>query len=205
MRAAAAPLRRSLLGAVRLWGAGPRAARCARRASVRVRAGRVARRRAATAGCVRGRAGRNAVRGLVSRRGLRTIDVRLRRRVHRARFRGSRAISYRGRHAAVIMTRARLTRGTDDKGNYLGKQIGHCAGMNGAPLTRTPPRRSWGRGPPPPGWRRIQARRLTCLTASYAAPTGRVPGLRGAFIIASTPYSCVGFGDQHRGIVVLLK
>ena len=30
-------------------------------------------------------------------------------------------------------------------------------------------------------------------------------GLRGAFIIASTPYSCVGFGDQHRGIVVLLK
>ena len=35
--------------------------------------------------------------------------------------------------------------------------------MNGAPLTRTPPRRSWGRGPPPPGWRRIQARRSTCL------------------------------------------
>ena len=33
----------------------------------------------------------------------------------------------------------------------------------GAPLTRTPPRRSWGRGPPPPGWRRIQARRSTCL------------------------------------------
>ena len=64
---------------------------------------------------------------------------------------------------------------------------GHCADMNGAPLTRTPPRRSWGRGPPPPGWRRIQARRLTCLTASCAAPTGRVPGLRGAFIIASTP------------------
>ena len=35
--------------------------------------------------------------------------------------------------------------------------------MNGAPLTRTPPRRSWGRGPPPQGWRRIQARRSTCL------------------------------------------
>ena len=29
-------------------------------------------------------------------------------------------------------------------------------------------------------------------TASVAAPTGRVPGLRGAFIIASTPCSCVG-------------
>jgi hypothetical protein len=39
----------------------------------------------------------------------------------------------------------------------------YCADMNGAPLTRTPPRRSWGRGPPPPGWRRIQARRSTCL------------------------------------------
>ena len=43
------------------------------------------------------------------------------------------------------------------------------------------------------------------VVVSSAAPTGRVPGLRGAFIIASTPYSCVGFGDQHRGIVVLLK
>ena len=64
--------------------------------------------------------------------------------------------------------------------------------MNGAPLTRTPPRRSWGRGPPPTGWRRIQARRATCLLRVFycelcSAPTGRVPGLRGAFIIASTP------------------
>ena len=42
-------------------------------------------------------------------------------------------------------------------------RLGHCADMNGAPLTRTPPRRSWGRGPPPPGWRRIQACRSTCL------------------------------------------
>ena len=33
----------------------------------------------------------------------------------------------------------------------------------------------------------------------HAAWLDRVPGLRGAFIIASTPYSCVGFGDQHRG------
>ena len=38
-------------------------------------------------------------------------------------------------------------------------------------------------------------------TASVAAPTGRVPGLRGAFIIASTPCSCVGIGDQHSGMV----
>ena len=36
--------------------------------------------------------------------------------------------------------------------------------MNGAPLTRAPPRQSWGRGPSPSwGWRRIQARRSTCL------------------------------------------
>ena len=35
--------------------------------------------------------------------------------------------------------------------------------MNGAPLTRTPPRQSWGRGPSPQGWRRLQARRSTCL------------------------------------------
>ena len=71
-------------------------------------------------------------------------------------------------------------------------RLGHCADMNGAPLTRTPPRRSWGRGPPPTGWRRIQARRATCLLRVFycelcSAPTGRVPGLRGAFIIASTP------------------
>ena len=42
-------------------------------------------------------------------------------------------------------------------------------------------------------------------TASCAAPTGRVPGLRGAFIIASTPCSCVGVGDQHSGIVRLFE
>ena len=29
--------------------------------------------------------------------------------------------------------------------------LDHCADMNGAPLVRTPPRRSWGRGPPPQG------------------------------------------------------
>ena len=64
----------------------------------------------------------------------------------------------------------------------LGKNdLDHCADVNGAPVTRTPPRRSWGRGAPPPGWRRIQARQSTCLlyrTASCAASTGRVPGIR---------------------------
>ena len=42
-------------------------------------------------------------------------------------------------------------------------------------------------------------------TASCAAPTGRVLGLRGAFILASTPCSCVGVGDQHSGIVRLFE
>ena len=182
--------------------------RSARRASVRVRAGRVARRRAATVGCVRGRAGRNAVRGLVSRRGLRTIDVRLRRRVHRARFRGSRAISYRGRHAAVIMTCARLTRGTIRATTWASTRslrrherrpsytlhARRRAGLGAAG------RHPWGGGESRPVGQRVF---YVSSTASYAAPTGRVPCLRGAFIIASTPYSCVGFGDQHRGIVVL--
>ena len=45
--------------------------------------------------------------------------------------------------------------------------LDHCADMNGAPLIRTPPRRSWGRGPSPPGRRRIQARRLTCVFYWY--------------------------------------
>ena len=34
---------------------------------------------------------------------------------------------------------------------------------------------------------------------SCAAPTGRVPGIRGAFIIASTPCSCVGAGGDWGG------
>jgi hypothetical protein len=34
-------------------------------------------------------------------------------------------------------------------------------------------------------------------TGSVAAPTGRVPGLRGAFVIASTPCSCVGIGGTN--------
>ena len=36
------------------------------------------------------------------------------------------------------------------------------------------------------------------FTASCAAPTGRVPGLRGAFITASTPCSCVGCSKSSK-------
>jgi len=76
--------------------------------------------------------------------------------------------------------------------------------VDGAPLTRTPPRQSWGRGPSPLGVAANPGPSVdVSFTASCAAPTGRVPGLRGAFIIASTPCSCVGVGDQHSGIVRL--
>ena len=73
------------------------------------------------------------------------------------------------RRAAVVssmyhdMASARPTRTMLQRATTWARSLDHCADMNGAPLTRTPPRRSWGRGPPPPGWRRIQARRLTCL------------------------------------------
>ena len=79
--------------------------------------------------------------------------------------------------------------------------------MNGAPLTRTPPRRSWGAArAATPG---VAANSGASVDVSSilrsdicAETTGRVPGLRGAFIIASTPCSCVGIGDQHSGIVI---
>ena len=63
-------------------------------------------------------------------------------------------------------------------------------------------RHPWGGGESRPVGQRVF---YVSSTASYAAPTGRVPGLRGAFIIASTPCSCVGVGDQHSGIVVLFE
>ena len=76
--------------------------------------------------------------------------------------------------------------------------LDHCADVNGAPLTRTPPRQSWGRGPSPLGVAANSGPSVdVSFTASCAAPTGRVPGLGGAFIIASTLCSCVGIGDQQ--------
>ena len=52
----------------------------------------------------------------------------------------------------------------------------------------------------------IHARRSTCLLLR-ALQRRRVPGLRGAFIIASTPCSfvLVLVGDQHSGIVRLFE
>ena len=73
-----------------------------------------------------------------------------------------------------------------------------CADVNGAPFERTPPRRSWGRGPSPQGWRRIQARRSTCLLLRTVQRRRAESLVLGAFHhIASTPCFCVGIGDQR--------
>ena len=70
-----------------------------------------------------------------------------------------------------------------------------CADMNGAPLTRTPPRQSWGRGPSPSGgWRRIQARWSTCLLL-LAVQRRRVESL-GLGALSSSPV--------HRALVLVL-
>ena len=96
----------------------------------------------------------------------------------------------------------RLSRG-GDQGSKLRPP---STDVNGAPLTRTPPRQSWGRGPSPLGVAANTGPLVdVSFTASCAAPTGRVPGIRGAFIIVSTPCSCVGVGDQHSGIVRLFE
>ena len=91
-------------------------------------------------------------------------------------------------------------------GNYLGKHSRSLRRRERRPFTRTPPRQSWGRGPSPPGVAANSGPSVdVSFTASYAASTGRVPGLGGAFIIASTPCSCVGVRDQHSGIVRLFE
>ena len=58
---------------------------------------------------------------------------------------------------------------------YLGKHSRSLRRhMNGAPLTRTPPRRSWGRGPSPSGVAANPGPSVdVSSTASCAAPTGR--------------------------------
>jgi hypothetical protein len=79
-------------------------------------------------------------------------------------------------------------------GNYLDKNSRSLRRrVNGAPLTRTPPRRSWGRGPSLPGWWRLQARRSTCLLLR-ALQRRRVESL-GA--LSSSPV--------HRALVLVLE
>ena len=75
--------------------------------------------------------------------------------------------------------------------------------MNGAPLTRTPPRRSWGCGPPPPGWRRIQARRLTCLLLR-AVQRRRVESLVLGALSSSPVHPCAFVLVLGTNIAVLL-
>ena len=80
-------------------------------------------------------------------------------------------------------------------GNYLGKHSRSLRRHERRPsLTRTPPRQSWGRGPSPLGVAANTGPSVdVSFTASCAAPTGRVPGLRGA---SSSPV--------HRALVLVL-
>ena len=170
----------------------------ARRASARARAGRETRRRATTAAA----------------RVARATFERLRRNVGRGQGRIGRATGARQR--GVGTTRpgsggccrmaSAFPNPADAWATTWARILDLCADVNGAPLVRTPPRRSWGRGPSPLGVAANTGPLVdVSFTASCAAPTGRVPGLRGAFIIASTPCSCVGVGDQHSGIVRLFE
>ena len=80
-------------------------------------------------------------------------------------------------------------------GNYLDKHSRSLRRHERRPsLTRTPPRQSWGRGPSPLGVAANPGPSVdVSFTASCAAPTGRVPGLRGA---SSSPV--------HRALVLVL-
>ena len=91
-------------------------------------------------------------------------------------------------------------------GNYLGKNSRSLRRRERRPFcTHTAAPVSWGRGPSPQGWRRIQARRSTCLLCELCSVDGPSPWSWGRFIIASTPCFCVGIGDQHSGIVRLFE
>ena len=81
--------------------------------------------------------------------------------------------------------------------------------MNGAPLVRTPPRRSWAAGRHPRGggdYRPVGRRVFYCERCSAdRAPTGRVPGLIGA-LSSSSQYAvllCWYWGPTYSGIVRL--
>ena len=80
-------------------------------------------------------------------------------------------------------------------GNYLDKHSRSLRRHERRPsLTHTPPRQSWGRGPSPLGVAANTGPSVdVSFTASCAAPTGRVPGLRGA---SSSPV--------HRALVLVL-
>ena len=96
-----------------------------------------------------------------------------------------------------------LPEGQETWATTWASRLGCCADMNGAPLIRTPPRRSWGRGPSPPGWRRIQVRRWACRGLRRTG--GPSPGFWGVFIIAVHRAFVLGLGARHRGIVELSK
>ena len=101
----------------------------------------------------------------------------------------------RGQHAprqALPAHAAHVSQPAQLPARDIARILDHCADVNGAPFVRTPPRQSWGRGPSPQGWRRIQARRYRrvfyCELCSVDGPS---PWSWGRFIIASTEYTGV--------------
>ena len=108
------------------------------------------------------------------------------------------SLALRGRNArnARRTTCFTVSGGLDfTMGNYLDKHSRSLRRHERRPsLTRTPPRQSWGRGPSPLGVAANTGPSVdVSFTASCAAPTGRVPGLRGA---SSSPV--------HRALVLVL-
>ena len=108
------------------------------------------------------------------------------------------AAQHRRRGRPIVPTVHNVTTARDLQPHQAGARRrtshGQLARNNLSVLQVSPPRQSWGRGPSPLGVAANTGPSVdVSFTASCAAPTGRVPGLRGAFIIfASTPCSCVG-------------
>ena len=100
-------------------------------------------------------------------------------------------ICYRAR--ACAMTTSTCRRATTTMGNYLGKQTRSLRQHERRPSythTAAPilgPRAATPGVAANPGPSVDVSLRVFCCELIAAAPTGRVPGLRGAFIIASTP------------------
>jgi hypothetical protein len=131
-------------------------------------------------------------------------------RAHQGGHPGTRASEALSEEEAASARCERRGRREAGKQEAAEREADHCADMNGVPLTRTPPRRSRGRGPSPWGWRRIQARRSTCLLL-LAMQRRRVESLvlEGRFhhrqYTVLLRVLCWCWGPQHSGIVRLFE
>ena len=148
------------MGAVRLRGAGPRAARRASETSER--AGASGTRDKTTGDDGGGEGGEGNVRATKTKRGTRAGKNRTGDR-RAAAWRGHNILPRPGSGGCCRMASA-FPNPADAWAATWARIRDLCADVNGAPLVRTPPRRSWGRGPSPLGVAaNLQARRSTCL------------------------------------------